>query len=331
MIVEETVMSKSVVYVGVDVGKVECAAAVPGRRVRMFRHTGQGVRGLVQWIRGVAGEESVQVCMESTGIYSRRLALGLLRQVGVAVSIVNPSQIRAYRQVLLQRTKTDMADAEVILAYAESQHPPIWEPGSVVWEELTAVVKEGDRLRRLLVQSKNRAEHSDGVPAVVRRSERALQRCLREQIAAIEAAIVHLCRKDQRLGDQVALVGTIPGLGIKSTMQVLAYGGVALQDRSARELTAHAGLAPAHRQSGISVRGRSHICKHGDRRLRTALYMPTLVATRCNPILRAFYQRLIQNGKSKKLALIACMRKLLVMIRAILRTQRPFDARLGLT
>lgn len=324
-------MSKSVVYAGADVGKSEVVAAVPGRRPRAFRQTGHGVRGLVQWLRGVSGGGEIQVCMEATGIYSRRLALRLLRYSGVAVSIINPAQIVAYRQVLLRRTKTDSVDAEIILAYAESQHPPIWQPGSTVLESLVVLVKQADRLRGLYTHSRNRREHADGVPAVVRRSERALQRCLQDQLVSIEQAIEKLCASDHLLAEQVALLSTIPGLGQKSATQLLSYGGVALQERTAKQLTAHAGLAPRHRLSGISVRGRSRLNKQGDRRLRTVLYMPTLVATKYNPTIRTYYQRLIEKGKVKKLALIACMRKLLVLCRAILRTRTPYRPNLSLT
>lgn len=324
-------MSKSVVYVGVDVGKSELVAAVSGRRPRSFHHTGHGVRGLVQWLRGVAGDQTVQVCMESTGIYSRRLALRLLLQPGVTVSIINPMQIKAYRQVLLRRTKTDSVDAEIILAYAQTQQPAHWQPGSSVLEELAALVKQGDRLRGLLVQSRNRREHADGVPRVVRRTERALQGCLQDQLGLIDQAIERLCATNQALADQVALLCTIPGMGSKSATQLLSYGGVALQERSAKELTAHAGLAPEHRLSGTSVRGRSHLNKQGDRRLRMALYMPALVATKYNPLIKTVYHRLIHNGKPKKLALIACMRKLLIISRAMLRTKTPFNPKLALT
>lgn len=324
-------MSKSVVYVGMDVGKEELWVAMPGQRARMFRHTGQGVRGLVRWMQGRSDGQVVQVCMEATGIYSRRVASRLLREPEVQVSIINPARIKAFRQVQSCRTKTDSVDAQVILAFAESQRPAVWQPGSVVQEELAALVKQADRLRRLLTQSLNRREHADNDPRVVRRSERALQRCLREQLMSIDQAMEQLCEADHRLADQVALLRTIPGVAKTSATQLLAYGGVALQERSAKELTAHAGLAPQHHLSGTSVRGRSRLCKQGDRRLRTVLYMPTLVAVRANPTLRTYYTRLVTRGKAKKLALAACMRKLLLIVRAMLRTNRPFQANLALT
>ena len=324
-------MSKSVVYVGADVGKSEVVVAVAGLRPREFHNTGHGVRALVQWLRRVAGNQMFQVCMEATGIYSRRLALRLLRQPEVQVSIINPAQIKAFRQVLLRRTKTDGVDAAIILAYAQSQQPRLWQPGSIVQEELASLVKEADRLRGLRVRSRNRREHNDGDPALVRRIERALQRFLQAQLVQIDLAIERLCQSDEGLSEQVALLRTIPGLGNKSATQLLTYGGVALQERSAKELTAHAGLAPGHRLSGSSVRGRSRIDKQGDRRLRTALYMPTLVAIRYNPVIKTFYQRLIENGKTKKLALVASMRKLLIMCRAILRTKTQFNPDLALT
>lgn len=321
-------MSK--VYVGVDVAKEKLWVAVPGVTVRVFAHTARGQSSLVRWLRRTAGAE-VQVCMEATGIYSRRLALRLLREPGVVVSIINPAQIRAYRQVLLRRTKTDAEDAEVILAYAESQHPGYWQPGSVSQERLAALVKQADRLRGQLVQSRSRREHADGLPALVRRTERAVQRCLQEQLASLDREIERQCAADPHLATHVAVLCTIPGIGRLSATQLLSYGGNALHERSAKALTAHAGLAPEHRLSGSSVRGRSHLNKQGDRRLRTALYMPALVATRCNPCIKSLYQRLLAAGKAKKLALAACMRKLLIIVRAILRTNRPFDPQFALT
>lgn len=324
-------MSKTVMYAGMDVGKEELWVAISGHRARMFRHTGQGVRGLVRWLQGRTNGQAVQVCMEATGIYSRRVALRLLREPDIQVSIINPAQIKAFRQVQLRRTKTDGVDAHVILAFAESQRPPAWQPGTKAQEALAALVKQADRLRRLYTQSLNRREHDDHDPRVVRRSEQVLQRCLLGQLALIDQAIEELCETDKTLAGQVALLCTIPGMGNTSATQLLAYGGIALQERSARALTAHAGLAPCHRQSGISVRGRSHLAKQGNRRLRTVLYMPTLVATRCNPVIKESYQLLIRAGKPKKLALIACMRKLLLMTRAILKTNTPFNPQFGLT
>lgn len=324
-------MSKSIMYVGVDVGKSELSVALPGYRVRQVAFSGSGLLGLVRWLRHRSGRHQLQVCMEATGIYSRRLAQRLLREPDIQVSIINPAQIKAFRQVQLRRTKTDGVDAAVILAYAESQRPPVWQPGSLAQEELAALVKEADRLRRLLKQSLNRREHSDGVPRVVTAAERALQGCLRKQIAVIEKSISSLCVRDDQLHEQVGLLCTIPGVGPKSATQILSYGGMPLQERSARELTAHAGLAPQHRLSGSSVRGRSRLCKQGDRRLRTALYMPALVAVRANPLLKQTYERLVKRGKAKKLALAACMRKLLVIIRAMLHNKCAFDPEWALT
>lgn len=105
----------------------------------------------------------------------------------------------------------------------------------------------------------------------------------------------------------------------------LAYGGDALTLRTRRQLDAHAGLAPAQRQSGSSVRGKSHIAKQGNARLRKALYMPTLVAGQYNPQLKRYYERLVERGKPKKVALTACMRKLLNLLRAMLIKKTLFN------
>jgi transposase len=105
----------------------------------------------------------------------------------------------------------------------------------------------------------------------------------------------------------------------------LAYGQQWLTEVSAKELTAYAGLAPHHHQSGTSVKKKSRIDKRGNARLRKALYMPALVAAQHHPVLRCFYQRLLDRGKPKKVALVAVMKKLLLLCRALLITQQPFN------
>lgn len=134
-----------------------------------------------------------------------------------------------------------------------------------------------------------------------------------------------MCETDPELAEDMALLTTISGVATRSAAQILAYGGHRLITYSRRQLDAHAGLAPAERQSGTSVRGKSHLAKQGNGRMRRALYMPTLVAVRFNPRLQRFYQRLLEKGKARKVALTACMRKLLNIIRAMLINRKPFD------
>ena len=127
-------------------------------------------------------------------------------------------------------------------------------------------------------------------------------------MANIDQAIEKLRTEDKGLKEQVDLLCSIPGIGNHSAVRILAYSKNVMEARDSKALTAHAGLAPSEKQSGISVRGKSRIAKQGDRRLRNVLYMPALVAAYHNPILRAFYQRFINNGKPKLLAIVAVMK-----------------------
>jgi len=156
-----------------------------------------------------------------------------------------------------------------------------------------------------------------------------MERALTAQLKQLTTAIVNLCAQDAILAQQVALLGTIPGVGTHTAIRLLAFGQHWLTTTSAKALTAHAELAPHQYQSGSSVHGNSRIDKRGNAKLRKTLYMPALVAVHCNPVFIRFYQRLLANGKPKKLALVAAMRKLLLISRAMLIAQQPFDMNLN--
>jgi transposase len=321
-------MSKQVFYVGVDVGKEELWAVVEDRKPRAFSHTTKGIKAMLVWARRIAGELPVHVCMEATGVYSRGLAVRLCALDGVSVSIVNPAQIAAFAKAQLRRCKTDGIDARVILEFAKSQKPPVWKPEPTSLQQLYQLVAQADALRGSLQQWANR-RHAHGyisdLHTTVAKTQQAIERTLKRQLAAIEKAIEQLCVSNQEIKEQVELLSTVPGIAKHSATQILAYGKSALTDRSQKALVAHAGLAPHHRQSGTSIRGKSSISKQGDRRLRTALFMPTLVGIVHNPKIKQYYQHLLQKGKPKMVALVACMRKLLTMIRAMLKNNLPFD------
>lgn len=321
-------MSKAIVYVGVDVGKDELWAAMTGRRPRLFEHSKAGIKSLCRWGKETAAEATVHVCMEATGMYSQHMAALLIEQPSIEISIVNPALIKAFGRAQLRRTKTDPIDAEVILAFAQSQHPEVYNPEPEALQHLYELVSHLDHLKRLHGQTKNRTHtrtYQPLTPKAVIQSQKRLQRTLEKEMDHLEKAILTHCQNYPTLNHQVKQLCTIPGVATTSAVQLLAYGKTALTTRTAKALTAHAGLAPAHRRSGSSVRGRSRIAKAGCRQLRRALYMPTLVATRCNDSIEKRYLHLQKNGKTKKQALAACMRKLLLIVRAMLINCTEFN------
>ena len=323
-------MSKSICMVGVDVGKTELWVAIADRRPRAFAHTARGVQALWRYCRRIAPAGAVQVCMEATGVYSRMLIahLGRLPKADLQWSVINPARISAFSQAQLRRTKTDGVAARVILAFAESEQPPVWTPEAPALRELYELVRQADTVQQDLEAWNNRAgAHADGPTCVaaVRRSDRAIRRYLQKQLAGLHAAIVALFRREPELRHQRDLLLSIPGIGEKTASRLLAYGGTVWGTHSEKELTAYAGLAPSHRQSGTSVRGKSRLAKQGNRDLRRSLYMATLAAIRSNPAIRPVRDRLLHAGKTKMTAVGACMRHLLLIARAVLKHQTPFD------
>lgn len=321
-------MNKQVVYVGIDVGCQELWAAMKGFKPRKFEHTKRGIRSLYTWAQRKNNKASLFFCMEATGVYSTSVASRLIVETKAIVSIVNPMQIAAFAKVQLRRCKTDSVDARVICSFAESMKPLAWSPDPEPVRKLYELVSQADAIRTSLGQWQNR-HHAQrfitDLPDTVKKSQRSIERSLITQLRKIETAIANLCASDPLLAQQVALLCTIPGVANKSAAKLLAYGRDWLTNQNPKALTAHAGLAPHHKLSGTSVRGKSRIDKHGDHRLRKTLYMPALVGIVHNPKLKTFYQHLLKQGKPKMVALIACMRKLLMIVRTMLINKEPFN------
>jgi len=316
--------------VGVDVGKDELVVAVSGKKPRGFGTTAGEVKRMYRWLKKCSGGGPIHLGMEATGVYSTKVALRLIEYDQMTVSIINPAQIAAYGRVLLKRTKTDCVDAQVILDFVVKHCPLPWEPPSEAHRRLSSLVTQVDAIKAEIAQWRSRQhahEYTPGLPQEVAKSAARIMKTLRQELAKIEAAIEQLCQRDKQLAEDMAIATSIIGIGNCSAAQILAHGGDALTRRTRRQLDAHAGLAPAQRQSGTSVRGKPHLAKQGNARLRRALYMPTLVAVHHNPVLKHYYQRLLDRGKLKKVALAACMRKMLNIIRAMLIKRERFNTK----
>lgn len=249
-------MSKNVFYVGIDVGQEELVVCMEGCKPRGFKHNTMGIRKMLEWNRKMACDTELHFCLEATGVYGYSLATSLVSRFGVRVSIVNPAQIASFAKAQLRRTKTDNIDARVILAFAQSQHPPCWKPESKTQRQLCHLVTQADRLRRMLRQLSNR-DHSfkyvPDLPEEVKKSQRSLRRSIERQLANIEEAIEKLRTEDKELKEQVDLLCSIPGIASLSATRILAYSKNIIEERDPKALTAHAGLAPSQKQSGISI------------------------------------------------------------------------------
>jgi transposase len=305
-------------FVGIDVSKlwVDVYVRPDGIAFRCATEA-PGLSELVQRLRPLA---PLVIVMEASGGYESIVALSLA-EAGLPVAIVNPRQVRKFAEALGQLAKTDALDARVIAHFAEAVRPiprPMPDPMRVQLQELLA------RRRQLVVMinaEKQRLARAES--AVTQRSHQALLRSLEAERARIDRAIDKLVRHSPLWCKKLDLLTSMPGVGDIVARTLLAelpeLGSV---DR--HQIAALAGVAPFSRDSGRK-KGRRFV-RAGRVQVRAPVYMACLVAIRYNPPLKAFYRRLRDAGKPAGLALVAVMRKLLTILNAMLRDDRPWAA-----
>ena len=325
------------ISVGIDVSKktFDVAIQISSKNKpieKQFQNTNKGVKGLIKTLektRQNRDPKQIHICMEATGRYSRSIKNQLLETTTYTVSEVNPAQISAFGKTVLLRTKTDKIDARLIAEFCTkinpkaSQQMPKWK------YELKEYTRFSSKLIKERASLKVYLESVDILDIKTKVSTQI--KCYDKQIAKIESKIKSIIASEPALKKECDLLTSIPGVGEKLAVTVLSEliqedpSPLNSPKYSKRKQSAHSGLAPSKRQSGTSVNGQARICKTGNSVLRKALYMPTLSAIRFNPIVSSFFHRLVSKGKSKMVALVACMRKLLVIMIGVLNTQKPFS------
>lgn len=261
--------------------------------------------------------------MEATGSYGEELAL-FLADCGHLVSIVNPARIKAYGQSELLRNKTDKADAALIARFAQAQPPEPWMPPSPETRTLRGLVRHLENLKNDKVRQENRLS----IPSLPREVADSLWKVLttlEAEIRGIEDQIRTHVEQNPNLRKKQSLLTSIPGVGDTTAQSVMAEIPSLEFFPSARDLAAYAGLSPMQGRSGTSVQRRTRLSKKGNSRLRKALYFPAISATRFNPHLIVFAERLKENGLSPKAVIGAVMRKLLHQIYGVLKSGQPYD------
>jgi transposase len=293
--------------------------------LREFPNTPAGHQGVRRFLERAG--QPVRVAMESTGLYGLDLAL-CLHHAGVAVMVANPRAVRHFAQAMMQRSKTDLLDAEVLRQFAVRMPFVVWRPPSPAALKLMAVARRLEALTEILAAEKNRrhaAALSQALPAIIRRDvERSIQTHERA-IERLTRAAQEFVLSDPQLARRFELLLSIPGFGVTSALHVLAELTLLPADLNVRQWVAQAGLDPRQHTSGSSVEKKPRISKAGNKHLRRALYMPALVAVRHDPHLRGFYEHLLARGKAKMQALVAAMRKLLHAIFGMFKHDQLFD------
>jgi len=322
-------------WIGMDVAKSSFDAAVvrAGQHydaatfrdvpVHTFARTRAGVKACLAWLRSALAEgvrpEHTRVCMEATGNYSTQLATWLLEiSPGITPAIVNPHYTAAFIKSLGLRAKTDSLEARALAFYGAERQPVPYEPLSRAQAELRELSRSRDHLVRQEVALKNHAAELTGASRDAEQTYRRLIRQLQSSIARIEQRILRLLTEHPKLGADVVQLQTIDGVGPVTSVTVVAELGDLRRFTHARQLSAFVGISPSIVQSGSSVHLRPKLCKRGNPRVRKVLFMAAMAAIQKPGILKDTYDRLLAQGKEPMLALGAIMRKLLVLMRAIL-------------
>ena len=314
---------------GIEVSAQELVVALGEHRggtcLRRFANSAAGHQALLKVLRRVG---KVRVVLEATGLYGLDVALALSALEAIELMVANPRAVRHFAQAMMQRSKNDQLDAVVLREFAARMPFRRWARPT---ENTLAVWTIARRLEALTAQraaEKNRrhaAQLSQAVPAVVRREIAHSLRFLERSIARLQREVQRRIAADAQLQRRFELLCSIPGVGTVSAIHTLGELALLPEDRDVRQWVAYAGLDPREWSSGTSVCKRVRISKVGNRHLRRALYMPALVASRRQPQVREFYERLQKRGKNKQQALLAVARKLLHAIYGMFRTLQPFD------
>lgn len=318
-------------YLGMDVAKAKLDCLLLNEdgdkgKSKSVANSRSGVVDLLAWIgKQHISPAELHVIMEGTGVYHEQAALALA-DAGVTVSIVNPAQVKDFGRGLAVRTKTDGMDSYVLARYGALLKPAAWTPPAPEARMLQALLARRDAIAQDLQRERNRQEKADATdtPMLIRQSLSDSIEFLSKQLAQLQQDIDRHIDRHPGLKDDLALLQSIPAVGPQVGNNMLAvmhshdFG-------SAEQLAAYLGLVPVERQSGSSVMGRAKLSKAGPARIRAVLYMAAVVATRCNPHVKAVYDRLLARGKSKMSALGAAMRKLVHLCFGVLKTRQPYQ------
>ncbi len=300
-----------------------------------FKNGSKGFLEAMRWVRKLVKQHKpfqINITMEATGVYYLSLAKFFAKQTGVTVSVVNPAQVKSFAEASLVRTKTDGVDAFVIARFSLAMKPKEWTPPTPHEEEMLAIVRHIDALKKMVQAERNRLHHLGTVGKTTLKVQKAIKKTIKfleKQIKELNGGLRKIAKEHPETKEKIKLLCSIPGIGETTAFSLLVEIGDVTRFDSVKQLVAHAGLAPKEHSSGTSVKGKARICKRGAKKLRRSLYMPAMSASQHNPVIRAFYERLVAAGKKPMLALIACMRKLLHIAYGVLKNKKMFDENYG--
>lgn len=305
-------------YLGIDVAQADLVLAREGvAGSRNYPNTERGCRDLVKSIKD-GTPEPVLIVLEATGGYERSI-VAALGGAGLPVVVVNPRQVRDFAKATGQLAKTDQLDSHLLADFGARVKPEVRPLASEAQEELRDFLVRQEQVLQMVGAEKNRLAQAQGKKRhALRKQIKSHISFLERDMKTLDSELDEILKESDLWREEDDLLQSVPGIG-KQTARILLGHLPELGTVSEGEIAKLAGLAPINRDSG-TMRGKRHIAG-GRSRVRSVLYMATLVATRHNPTVRGWYQKFLSRGKAKKVALIACMRKLLVVLNSMMKTK----------
>lgn len=302
--------SKSNVNVGVDVGKFELDVCIYEKQLHWRdENTAEGIKRI---LKRLAHYHVVRLVMEATGRYEFNLAQAAYEKQ-LPVCIVKPLRVRRFAGAIEQLAKTDKLDAELIAEFAFRVQPEVTPEKSKTLLAIKDLMARRRQLMNMRTQEINRSHMVDKLLAT---SCKRIIRMLDEEIKRIEKRLAKHVEDQSEWTEKQTILKSAPGVG-DTLIYTLLADLPELGSLNRKEVSSLVGVAPINRDSG-KMKGKRRI-QGGRYTVRTILYMATLSATQCNPVIKAFYQQLVAQGKHKKVALTACMRKFITMLNAMVR------------
>ena len=303
-------------YVGIDVSKAGLdIAVIPSGEYWQVENTPKGIASLIHRLRQLLMD---RIIVEATGGYEAKLVDQLV-QAGMPVCRVNPARVRRFAQGMNWLAKTDKIDAKVLAEFGKQAQPRLLQLPTQAEKHLAILVKRRRQVVDMLVAESNRLELAEEQVLV---SIKDTIQFLQKQLADLDDQIQNQINNDPDLKKKQELLQSVPGVGkVLSSTLISLMPELGSCDR--KEIASLSGLAPFSHDSG-RFRGRRMI-RGGRPFIRNVLYMATISATRFNPLIKSMYERLVEAGKLKKVARVACMRKLLTILNAILRTRSAWQ------
>ena len=308
-------MDREPIYVGLDVAKAKVDVAVrPTGRSWVVSYDEAGVGELITQVESL---DPAMVLLEASGGLELPLVAALAAKA-LPVVVVNPRQVRDFAKATGILAKTDSLDAAVLAHFAEAVRPSIRPLRDADTQVLNSLVARRHQVITMLMSEKNRL--STATITVQPRIEAHIA-WLEQELGELDKGLRQTLRQSPVWREKDDLLRTVPGVGEQLSLTLLAYLPE-LGTLNRRQIAALVGVAPFNRDSG-TLKGKRSVWG-GRAQVRGTLYMAALVATRHNPVIRGFYHRMVTAGKPKKVALVACMRKLLIVLNSMLKYRAPW-------